>query len=148
MTSLDQISPMCDETLEGPMLRRRLHEAGVEMRPRLDAQRDRDRVLQSRWTSSTSRSSCRQTRFVLVTQRRSDDALYRDLRADPDALAAEGIEALYRIGDCVAPRLIADAIFDGHRLGREIDSPDPAVPLPYRRERAIVGSPTPAGEPV
>ena len=47
-----------------------------------------------------------------------------------------GIEALYRIGDCVAPRLIADAIFDGHRLAREIDSHDPAEPLPYLREVA------------
>jgi dimethylamine/trimethylamine dehydrogenase len=42
---------------------------------------------------------------------------------------------VYRIGDCVAPRLIADAIWDGHRLGREIDSPDPARPLPHLRER-------------
>ena len=39
---------------------------------------------------------------------------------------AEGIEALYRIGDCVAPRIIAEAIFDGHRLAREIDSENPA----------------------
>jgi dimethylamine/trimethylamine dehydrogenase len=39
------------------------------------------------------------------------------------------------VGDCVAPRLIADAIWDGHRLGREIDSADPARPLPHLRER-------------
>ena len=35
----------------------------------------------------------------------------------------------------MAPRLIADAIFDGHRLGREIDTADPATALPYLRER-------------
>jgi dimethylamine/trimethylamine dehydrogenase len=46
----------------------------------------------------------------------------------------EGIEALYRIGDCLAPRTIAENIFDGHRLAREIDTPDPATPLPYIRE--------------
>ena len=63
---------------------------------------------------------------VLVTQRLSDDALYLDLTADPDALAEAGIDAVHRVGDCVAPRLIADAIFDGHRLAREIDAPDPA----------------------
>jgi dimethylamine/trimethylamine dehydrogenase len=68
---------------------------------------------------------------VLVTQRISDEALYLELAADPGA----DIERVLRIGDCVAPRLIADAIFDGHRLGREIDSPDPAVPLPHLRER-------------
>jgi dimethylamine/trimethylamine dehydrogenase len=67
--------------------------------------------------------------------RRSDDALYRALEADPDALASAGIRGLHRIGDCVVPRLIADAIFDGHRLAREIDEANPAVPLPFIRER-------------
>jgi dimethylamine/trimethylamine dehydrogenase len=74
---------------------------------------------------------------VLVTQRVSNDALYHELRADEGRLDAEGIEAVYRIGDCVAPQLIADAIFDGHRLAREIDSENPAVPLPFVRERPV-----------
>ena len=43
--------------------------------------------------------------------------------------------AAHRLGDCLVPRLIADAVFDGHRLAREIDEPDPAVPLPFIRER-------------
>jgi dimethylamine/trimethylamine dehydrogenase len=76
---------------------------------------------------------------VLVTQRLSNDALYRELTADPDALAREGIEAVYRVGDCVAPRLIADCVFDGHRLAREIDTADPATPLPFIRERRLAG---------
>lgn len=71
---------------------------------------------------------------VLVTQREPCDELYREVTADPDRNKAEGIEAVYRIGDCVAPRLIADCVFDGHRLAREIDSDDPSVPLPYTRE--------------
>jgi len=29
---------------------------------------------------------------------------------------------VFAIGDCVAPRLLADCVFDGHRLAREIDS--------------------------
>ena len=45
------------------------------------------------------------------------------------------LPALYRIGDCVAPRLLAEAVFDGHRLAREIDAADPEVVLPYLRER-------------
>jgi dimethylamine/trimethylamine dehydrogenase len=71
---------------------------------------------------------------VLVTQRESVDGVYRELLADPTRLEREGIEAVYRIGDCLAPRLPADSIFEGHRLAREIDSPDPAVALPYLRE--------------
>jgi dimethylamine/trimethylamine dehydrogenase len=88
-----------------------------------------------------SRSQLEVDGVVLVTQRLSDDALYHQLAADPAALEAAGIESLYRIGDCVAPRLIADAIFDGHRLAREIDSSDPARPLPYLRERPLMASP-------
>jgi len=75
--------------------------------------------------------------IVLCTQRLSDDTLYHQLRADEQALRAQGVEALYRIGDCVAPRLIADVIFDGHRLAREIDTNNPATPLPYKRERMV-----------
>jgi len=63
---------------------------------------------------------------VLVTQRVPDDRLWREL---------EGLPGLHRVGDCVAPRLIADAIFDGHRLARELESDDPAQALPYLRER-------------
>lgn len=83
---------------------------------------------------------------VLVTQREPQDALYRELQADPARLAREEIEALYRIGDCLAPRTIAENIFDGHRLAREIDTADPSTPLPYLRElpdvnrqRAVAG---------
>jgi dimethylamine/trimethylamine dehydrogenase len=71
---------------------------------------------------------------VLVTERQPRDGLYHELTADPERLAAEEIEAVYRIGDCVAPRLIAECVFDGHRLAREIDSADPATPLPFARE--------------
>jgi dimethylamine/trimethylamine dehydrogenase len=46
------------------------------------------------------------------------------------------VQAIYRIGDCVAPQLLAEVIFDGHRLAREIDSEDPATPLPFLREHS------------
>jgi dimethylamine/trimethylamine dehydrogenase len=71
---------------------------------------------------------------VLVTKREPRNDLYNNLAAESGQFAAAGIEAVYRIGDCVAPRLIADCIFDGHRLAREIDGDDPAEPLPYKRE--------------
>jgi dimethylamine/trimethylamine dehydrogenase len=142
VTCLEQIAPVCDGTLEGPMLRRRLHDAGVRTRRgvtltaidpgRATAHDEFDQPLE---LSADG--------VVLVTQRRSDDALYHALSADPQALGAEGIESLHRVGDCVAPRLLADAIFDGHRLAREIDTDDPAIALPYRRERPTLQLSTP-----
>jgi dimethylamine/trimethylamine dehydrogenase len=76
---------------------------------------------------------------VLITQRNSNDAIYRDLRSAPDRLEREGITGVYRIGDCIEPRLIAECIFDGHRLGREIDSENPATPRTATRENLVLG---------
>ena len=65
--------------------------------------------------------------MVLATQRVSADALFHDLDGRRPGV--------FRIGDCVAPRLLAEVVFDGHRLAREIDGDDPEVALPYLRER-------------
>jgi dimethylamine/trimethylamine dehydrogenase len=70
---------------------------------------------------------------VLVTHRLSD-GLYRELSSAREDLEREGITGLYRVGDCVEPRLVADAIFDGHRLARDIDTDDPRKFQPFMRE--------------
>jgi dimethylamine/trimethylamine dehydrogenase len=71
--------------------------------------------------------------LVLVTGRVADGALHEELSGDPGRLEASGIRSLIRIGDCLAPSSIADAVFSGHRYAREFDEPrDHAAP---RRER-------------
>jgi dimethylamine/trimethylamine dehydrogenase len=77
---------------------------------------------------------------VLVTQRNPRVELYRALLARAEDWADAGIRAVYRAGDCVSPRpQVADAIFDGHRLAREIDSEDPAIPRAWIREERFIG---------
>jgi len=140
VTCLDQVAPRCEETLEGPMLRQRLHERGVRLHRGVTLT-----ALDGTSVSGTDEFGdpfeLPAPSVVLVTQRRSDDRLYRELAGDTAALSGAGIVGLYRIGDCVAPRIPADAIFDGHRLGREIDTEAPETPLAYLRERALVTSP-------
>ena len=71
--------------------------------------------------------------LVLVTGRVADGKLHEELSGDPERLKAAGIRSLTRIGDCLAPSSIADAVFAGHRYAREFDEPqDHAAP---RRER-------------
>jgi dimethylamine/trimethylamine dehydrogenase len=121
------------------MLRQHLHEVGVRQRAGFLAGEIGEGFL--RGTDEFGEPlELEADAVVLVTQRLSNEALYLELVADLDGLRAEGIDALYRIGDCVAPRIIAEATFDGHRLAREIDSDDPATPLPYTRERIILES--------
>lgn len=79
--------------------------------------------------------------LVLVTGRNSRDALYRGLKARASEWSGKGIKGVYIIGDAWAPKLIADATFDGHRIAREIEEKDPQHPKPYRREVAVWGAP-------
>jgi dimethylamine/trimethylamine dehydrogenase len=137
VTCFDLVAHYCDQTLEGVRLRRRLHDLGIAAhRGATAVSIDPGGVVAADEFGAQFRVEA--DGVVLVTQRLSDDGLHRALAADADALAQAGVEAVYAIGDCVAPRLIADAIFDGHRLAREIDSPDPSRPLPYLRERPLV----------
>jgi dimethylamine/trimethylamine dehydrogenase len=136
VTSMDVVSPISDLTLEGPMLRQHLHERGVTAHRGvtvLSVERGRvsgEDEFEEPWSIEADA-------IVLVTQQVSDDVLYRDLVGDPSGLETSGIEAVYRIGDCVAPRMISEAIFDGHRLAREIDAADPTIALPFDRERNL-----------
>jgi dimethylamine/trimethylamine dehydrogenase len=139
VTSHEAVSPYSDQTLEGRPVRQRLHDLGVVVHRGVVVDRITEGGVELEGEFG-ARSQLEVDGVVLITQRVSDDALYRELAVDPAALAAAGIEGLFRIGDCVAPRLIADAIFDGHRLAREIDSDDPSQPLPYLRERPLVDS--------
>jgi len=79
---------------------------------------------------------------ILVTSRYSDTRLWHELKAREAEWAANGIEDVFRIGDCKAPAQLNQALWDAHRLAREFDSPHPAYPLPWIRERQLWGGPT------
>ncbi len=80
--------------------------------------------------------------LILTTSRVPDDSVYWDLMERKEEWEEAGIEGIYRVGDCVQPRHAMDAIFDGHRIGMELESPDPQRPQPFIRERQIWGNPT------
>lgn len=77
------------------------------------------------------------------------EALNRQARkiADPAALEGGGIEGVYAIGDVVAPRLIADYVFDGHRFTREVDSPTVALSRTFASAAPPTTLPAPLTEP-
>lgn len=142
VTSLPRISPISDESLEGDFLRQHLHDCGIAMTTGV--------TITGVTVNGTAPDGVSgETEFgdpwhddavgvVLVTLQVSDDVLYRDLISDQDRLKAAGINAVYAIGDAVAPRMPSEAIFDGHRLARELESDDPMVPKPWLRERPTI----------
>ncbi len=141
MTHLGTICPYMHFTLEAPNMHRRLHKLGVEIVPyHLPTLIEAGRVTSTHvFDTDGHEHTWEVDGVVLVTGRHSDEALFRQCKdvIGLERLHAEGVKGLYRIGDCEAPRLLADAVFSGHRLAREIDSPDPSIPLPYLRERRV-----------
>jgi dimethylamine/trimethylamine dehydrogenase len=134
VTTFPVLSPVSDETLEGEMLRAHLHRRGVQVQRGITitgieagSARGHDEHT-APWSAGCHG-------IVLVTQQASDDGLHRELTADSAALTGAGIQAVHLVGDAVAPRMISEAVFDGHRLAREIDLPGAALPAPFLRER-------------
>ncbi|MGE0240655.1 MAG: FAD-dependent oxidoreductase [Parvibaculaceae bacterium] len=64
--------------------------------------------------------------LVLVTGKVARDTLHHELSGRLPA------EAVSRIGDCLSPSHIADAVYSGHRFAREFDEP---ISTTLRRER-------------
>jgi len=93
--------------------------------------------IQSTLTGEQRRLPC--ATLIPVTSRLPRDGLYRDLVCDAEALRASGIKSVTRIGDCLAPGLIVDAVYSGHGYARALDEP-PAPDVPYKRERPVVAA--------
>ncbi len=142
MTPMGNIAPYMHFTLEAPNQHRKLHSLGVEIVTyHLPTKIEAGGVTAVHvYDEHAHEKQFEADAVVLCSQRRSNEALFRELKDSYglDKLEAEGISALYRIGDCEAPRLIADAVFSGHRLAREIDTEDPSIPLPFKRERHVI----------
>lgn len=146
-------------TLEFPNMHRMLHAMHINVIPDVWASRvEEGRIeLYSIWGDGYQRQYLGPGRMprkanmshawhdfdtlVVVSGRASDDGLYRTLKNRQNEWATHGIKGVYVIGDAWAPKLIADATFDGHRLAREIEEKNPQEAKPYRREAAVYGSP-------
>ena len=142
ITHLGEMAPYMHYTLEAPNENRRLRKLGVTVVTLHVPTRIEPGVVRTVhvYDEAEHEFTWEADGVVLVTQRNSNETLYRQLKEEIGmaVLRAEGITGVYRIGDCVAPRLIADCVFDGHRLAREIDSTNPEVALPFIRERRLM----------
>ncbi len=77
--------------------------------------------------------------LVLATSRVPNDALYKELSADPEKLKEAGITKLARIGDTVAASTIQFAVYEGHRFARELDG-EALGDVPYKIEQVRLES--------
>jgi len=74
----------------------------------------------------------------MVTSRQPNNELHLSLGEDTEALADSGITSVTAIGDCLSPSTIASAIYEGHRVAREMDAPPENPDMPFRREKILL----------
>jgi len=68
--------------------------------------------------------------LVLVTGRHSNDSVYRELKGQQGQVVRERRPGCVSYRRCGSSALIADAIFSGHRLAREIEEANAQFPSP------------------
>jgi dimethylamine/trimethylamine dehydrogenase len=140
VTPFEKLAPYMAYTGESSFMTDRLEELRVKTATGCLVTEVRDGRVGGRSVSRSRPVGWEAAGVVLVTQRLSNEQVYRTLKAEPERLESEGVRGLYRAGDCRAPRIIADAIFDGHRLAREIESANPDEALPFIRENRVLGA--------
>ena len=92
---------------------------GVIFHPQREAVRVTNRTLIMVDRFSREEERIEQVDLIVdVTYDRPDETLYFTLKEA--GFGAEGMPALYRAGDCVAPRRISQAVLEGYRAGRAV----------------------------
>lgn len=120
-------------TLEQPLIHRRLLDAGVDIYTlrnltEFDGVEARLAcVLTGREITIPARS------LVTVTMRLPDNELARELEQSREAVDAAGIRSVTSIGDSLAPGTIAAAVYAGYRYARELDFSE-GDSVPFERE--------------
>ncbi len=134
ITPATQVSSWTEHTLEQHRIQAHVLELGIEVVTSHNISAIGKGEITTRCAYTERESSLSAASLVLVTSRLPNDELYLALNSDPDRLADAGIKSVSAIGDCLCPSTIAAAVYEGHRVAREMDAPPANPDMPFRRE--------------
>jgi dimethylamine/trimethylamine dehydrogenase len=140
VTPGDTASAWAGNTLEGVHINRQLRRLGIAVVTHHDVTRLAADHVEITCGYAGTRQQIAAASIVLVTSRLPNEELYLDLNARPAEMKEAGIKSVTRIGDCLAPGLIAHAVYHGHRYARELDAP-PQGEVPFKRHLPLVTVP-------
>lgn len=134
VTPESQVSPWSRNTLEQARIQKRLIDLGVEIVTAMAlAGRTKDQLeLSCVYSGRTRPVDC--ATLVPVTARLPDETLWLELKAREAEWADAGIKTVTRLGDCLAPGLIAAAVYSGHQYARTYQEQVDKDRAPFMRE--------------
>ncbi|ASP87078.1 NADH:flavin oxidoreductase (plasmid) [Sinorhizobium meliloti] len=134
VTPESQVSPWSRNTLEQARIQKRLIDLGVEIVTAMAlAGRTKDQLeLSCVYSGRTRPVDC--ATLVPVTARLPDETLWLELKAREAEWADAGIKTITRLGDCLAPGLIAAAVYSGHQYARTYQEQVDKDRVPFMRE--------------
>jgi len=135
VTPAGVVSPWTDNTLEQERIQAALIRQGVKLRvsQKIAGVSDEHAETACVFTGRTDPMPCKT--LVLVTERSPNTALADALREAMAGQAEHRLQTVEEIGDCLAPGLIADAVFSGHLAARNFQRDPAAVEQElFRRE--------------
>jgi dimethylamine/trimethylamine dehydrogenase len=132
VTPDDTIASWSANTLDYRHIQWRMAELGVEQVVAHDAVSFAGGVLSLEQVWSGKPRTLDLAAVVTITARLPEDTLHRALRECEAGWVDAGVRSVARVGDALAPGLIAHAVYAGHRYARELDEPAPAE-VPFKR---------------
>jgi len=122
------------KTSEQSRVQRRLMELDVQLMTSHGLASFNGREAQVECTYTGERKSISVEAVVTVTMRSPNDSLFQQLQQAVGSAGDYQPDSITRIGDCLAPSIIAGAVFSGHRYARELDTEvDPDNRMKYDR---------------
>jgi dimethylamine/trimethylamine dehydrogenase len=134
------VSSWTGYTLELAHINKRLRQLGIKVVTAKEAVRYQDGLLHLACVFGGEGAEVPAAAVVPVTARLPNEELWLELDADQDAWRAAGIKSVSRIGDCLAPGLIAQAVYSGHSFARGFDKPK-SDSVPFRRAQPLMTTP-------
>jgi len=140
VTTASKVSSWTENTLEQHRIQARVLELGIEVATAHTIVQIHADQVDCACVYTNRPRTVPAGSVVMVTSRRPDNQLYLALMENPEKLTSAGIRSVSAIGDCSNPSTIATAIYEGHRVARELDAAPVDPDMPFRREQIALAS--------
>ncbi len=137
VTPAPLVSAWTVNTLEQEKIQRQILEAGIEVAANSNLAAVRAGSVELACVFTGRRTARAADAVVMVTARRPNSGLYEALAAHEGRGA---LRSLVRIGDCLAPGTVGNAVFSGRRAAESLDEPATDI-LAFRTEPAATERP-------